>query len=317
MTIVFFSYSHRDEALRAQLQIHLTPLQREGLIESWHDHRIDAGDDLHDLIGQNLERADIILLLVSPYFLASNYCYDVEMRRAMERHEAREVRVIPIILDPCDWHSTPFGDLKAVPTDGKPITKFPNIHEGFLDVVQAIRKIVQPAGRTALGAQSQPQAEQMPSAFATRPEIRSSNLLVKKSFTDLDRDKYLEAAFEYIASFFEGSLNELEKRNVEITTRFRRIDRNRFNAFIYRNGKSVSECSIALNSLFGKGITYSMDVNASNSMNDQLSVGDDGTMMFLKSAGMFGISGTNAKPLTLEGAAESFWAILMRRIQGS
>ena len=96
MAIVFFSYSHRDEALRDELEIHLALLRREGLIQSWHDRRIDAGDELDGSIDKNLETADIILLLVSPYFIASNYCFDVEMRRAIERHNAGNARVIPV-----------------------------------------------------------------------------------------------------------------------------------------------------------------------------------------------------------------------------
>ena len=310
MTTVFFSYSHHDEALRNQLETHLAQLRREGLVESWHDRRIDAGDELHGAIGQNLENADIILLLISPYFLASDYCCNVEMQRAMQRHKAGNARVIPVILEPCDWHTALFGNLKAVPTDGRPITKFPNVHDGLLEVVKAIRAIVQPSNAIPV---IQPQnMHTAPSLPAARPEIRSSNLMVHKSFTDHDRDKFLEEAFEYISSYFEGSLSELEKRNSEITTRFRRIDSNRFAAFIYRNGKSVCECSVSFSGLFGKAITYSTDANATNSMNDQLSVGDDGVAMFLKS---MGFGGTNSKSLTLEGAAETFWTNLMRRIQ--
>ena len=309
MAIVFFSYSHRDEVLRDELQTHLMPLQREGLIESWHDRRIDAGDELDGAIGQNLENADIILLLVSPYFLASNYCYDVEMQRAMQRHDAGEVRVIPVILNPCDWHSAPFGKLLAVPADGRPITKFPNMHDAFLEVVQAIRKIVQHSDAASASPMRIPSTP-LP---APRPENRSSNLRVQKSFTDHDRDRFLDEAFEFIASFFEGSLTELQQRNPEITTRFRRIDSNRFTAFIYHSGKSVSECAIGLGGLFGPGITYSSNANSTNSMNEGLSVTDDGTSMSLR--GMLSFGGTKEQSLTLQGAAEGFWAILMRPIQ--
>jgi len=314
MSILFFSYSHRDEQLRDELQTHLAPLQREGLIESWHDRRISAGDELDHAISRNLEDADIILLLVSPYFLASDYCYDMEMARAMERHHAGTARVIPIILQPCDWQSAPFGKLMAVPKDGKPITKFPNLHDGFLEVAQAIRAIVQSSGRASPAAPKiQTNTPNQPGGATTA--LRSSNLRVKKQFTDHDRDNFREEGFEYIATLFEGSLRELETRNPDISTRFRRIDGNRFTAMIYRGGKCVSQCSVALGDMFGQSITYSSDANATNSMNDGLNIVDDGTTLSFTSFGMSSFGNAQRKQLTLQGAAESFWSHLIRPLQ--
>jgi len=138
MTTLFFSYSHKDESLSDELELHLVMLKREGLIEAWHDRRILAGDVLDRSIDAKLESADVILLLISPDFLHSKYCYDVEVKRAMERHECGECRVIAVILRPCDWKSTPFAKLLLTPKDGKPITKWPDRDEAFLDVVQHI-----------------------------------------------------------------------------------------------------------------------------------------------------------------------------------
>ena len=84
MAKLFFSYSHRDADLRDELETHLAPLKREGVLETWHDRRIGAGKEFAHEISRHLEEANIILLLVSPYFIASDYCYDVEMKRAME-----------------------------------------------------------------------------------------------------------------------------------------------------------------------------------------------------------------------------------------
>jgi hypothetical protein len=140
MPMLVFSYSHKDSDFRDELEIHLAALKRQGIIDTWHDRRIGAGREFHEEISQNFDEADIILLLVSPYFIASDYCYDIEMKRAMERHDKGEARVIPVILEPCDWQKLPFGKLIATPTDGKPISKFPNKHDGFLEVTRAIRK---------------------------------------------------------------------------------------------------------------------------------------------------------------------------------
>ena len=113
MASVFFSYSHKDEALRDQLETHLALLKNQGLIDAWHDRRILAGSEVDDAIFDKLDSADVILLLVSADFLSSSYCYSREMQRAMERHAAREARVIPVILRHCDWHGAPFGKLMA------------------------------------------------------------------------------------------------------------------------------------------------------------------------------------------------------------
>jgi hypothetical protein len=123
---VFFSYSHADEALRDQLEKQLSLLKRQGVIEVWHDRRISAGQDFASEIDNHVETDDIFLLLVSADFLASDYCYDKEMKRAMERHEAGEAIVIPVILRACDWHGAPFGKLNASPPDGKPVTQYPD-----------------------------------------------------------------------------------------------------------------------------------------------------------------------------------------------
>ncbi len=140
---VFFSYAHEDEALRDELAKQLKLLQRQGTISTWYDRGIGAGQEWAGQIDEHLESAGIILLLVSPDFLASDYCWDVETKRAMERHEARQARVIPVILRPCDWTSAPFGQLQALPKDAKPITSWTNRDEAFLDVARSIRSVAQ------------------------------------------------------------------------------------------------------------------------------------------------------------------------------
>ena len=137
---VFFSYSHRDKKYRDELDIHLAVLKREGLITTWYDRRIEAGQDFDREIQEHLETSDIVLLLVSAYLLASDYCYKREMTRALERHEEGDAVVVPIIIRPCDWKNAPFGKLRATPADGKPISKFQNLDDAYLAVVSDIRR---------------------------------------------------------------------------------------------------------------------------------------------------------------------------------
>jgi transcriptional regulator with XRE-family HTH domain len=140
MASVFFSYSHHDARMRENLEIHLAQLKRQGIVQTWHDGQIRAGNELDQAISQELEQADIVLLLVSPHFLASRYCYDVEMKRALQRHNDRAAQVIPVILQPCDWKHPPLSTLLAVPRDGRPVSEFPNRNSAFLEIALAVRQ---------------------------------------------------------------------------------------------------------------------------------------------------------------------------------
>lgn len=139
---VFFSYAHKDEGLKGKLADQLAILQRLGVIAKWDDRMIDAGSDWKADIDYRLNTAQIILLLISPDFLASDFCYGIEMKHAMERHECGEARVIPVILRACLWTRAPFGKLQALPQDGKPITSWKNLDEGFKNVAEGIEKAV-------------------------------------------------------------------------------------------------------------------------------------------------------------------------------
>ncbi len=137
---LFISYSHKDEALWNELATHLNILKRQGTIAIWYDRKIGAGTEWANQIDDNLREADIILLLISSYFIASDYCYDIELELAMKRHEAGEALVVPIILRPVDWSGAPFGKLQAFPKDAKAITTWDNQHEAFVNVTKGIRQ---------------------------------------------------------------------------------------------------------------------------------------------------------------------------------
>lgn len=317
MATVFFSYSHRDEALRNELETHLSALKRQDIISTWHDRRIGAGKEVDHVISEHLEKADIILLLVSPYFISSDYCYDVEMKRAIERHEAGEARVIPVILHPCDWHGLPFGKLMATPTDGKPVSMFPNQHVAFYEISLAIRGAAE-----EMNAKSSPGGSVRSSGFVetaqnvkSDPQIRSSNLRVKSKFTDVEKDRFLSDGYEYMAKFFEGSLSELRTRNKGVEADFRRIDANHFVAAVYMNGSEVNRCKIWLadRKSFPGGIAYSVGTShGDSSYNELISVNDDGYILFLKPRGMAFRGHVENEKMGFEGAAEYLWGLLQR-----
>jgi len=140
---LFYSYAEKDEPLRDHLDTHLKLLQRNKLIQMWHDRRILPGSEYQQEIDNNLAQADIILLLISPDFIASDYCYDIEMARALERHDAGNATVIPILLRPVDWETTPFRKLQPLPSDRRPVTLWPNPDQAWLDVEQGIKQVAQ------------------------------------------------------------------------------------------------------------------------------------------------------------------------------
>jgi tetratricopeptide (TPR) repeat protein len=156
MAKLFFSYSHKDEELRNELETHLALLKRQGVLSSWHDRRITAGSDFDQTISSELESSQIVLLLVSAHFLASDYCYEKEMIRSLEKHEDGSAVVIPVILHPCDWHSAPFGHLRATPTDGKPVSMYANQQEAFAIVAKDVRE----AAKSDPAPESTPKDEQ-------------------------------------------------------------------------------------------------------------------------------------------------------------
>lgn len=314
LATLFFSYSHVDEDLRDQLEIHLSSLRRQGLIDSWHDRRITAGEEFGTAIDAHIDTADVILLLISPDFIASDYCYEREMKRALERHQRGEARVIPVILRPCDWHDLLFGKLLATPKDGRPITKWPNIDEAFQDVVSAIKGSLKTLAQSA-----KPSTVRVPDTWETTlsEPVRSSNLRIKKQFTDLDKDRFRHEGFEYIAKFFENSLEELVRRNPGLQQSFRKIDANRFTAAAYRDGEKVCRGSASLGggTMGSEGIEYSMtDEPRHGGMNEAVLVKTDNQMIYFEALGMQSF-GNSKEKLTFQGAAELFWEIFIRPLQ--
>lgn len=341
MPKLFFSYCHVDEALRDRLEVHLSLLKNQGLIETWHDRGITAGSNLNAAIDENLEGADVILLLVSADFLASWYCYSIEMKRALERHAEGTARVIPVILEPCDWHTAPFGKLLAVPKDGKAVTTWANQAEAWTDAVRQIRKAVEEVAKAksppkaapgvgsevasgwGIGSQGFSDSDSMRAPAAgpgqsifERP--RSSNLRLKKEFSDFDRDKFLHDTFEYMGKFFQASLEEVASRNTGIQVRFQPNGSDAFSAFIYRDGKAVSECSVWLGGLGGRSQAVSFSFNANSakgSFNEMVTVDSDSQSMYFKPLGMQHFHAQQNAQLSEQGASEYFWGMFIERLQ--
>ena len=149
---IAFSYCHRDEELRDQLETHLKLLQRQGIVSTWHDRKIKPGEDWKGVIDENFNTADMILLLVSADFLASDYCYEDEMKTALERHRKADARVIPILLRDCKWQNAPFAQIQLLPKDGSPVTSWSNRDEAWTSVADGIEKAAKEVRRKRTSA---------------------------------------------------------------------------------------------------------------------------------------------------------------------
>lgn len=139
---IFISYSHKDEAFREELVEHISMLQRRGFIDIWHDRKITTSEDWRNEISENLEKADITIFLVSSSFLASPYCQDIEVKKAIELHESRKTKIVSIVIRSCDWHESEFGRYQALPQDAKPIALWDDKDSAWTNAVNGIKELI-------------------------------------------------------------------------------------------------------------------------------------------------------------------------------
>lgn len=140
---LFYIYASEDQKLCETLDKHLSAMKRLGWIQTWHHGAIRAGQHWEKEINGHLATADIILLLISADFLASEYCNSVELKQALQHHEKGEVVIVPIILRPVDWSISPFSMLQPLPTDGKAVVNWVHRDQAFFDISQGLRHLIE------------------------------------------------------------------------------------------------------------------------------------------------------------------------------
>ncbi len=173
---LFYSYSQKDEELRNELDTHLILMKRQGILSSWHDRKIWPGEEWNSAIDRNLEQADIILLLISADFMASDYIWNNEVKRAMDRHAQGQATVVPVLLRPCDWQSAPFGKLQGLPKEMKAVIDWPHRDSAWANVAQGIRTIIQDSKSDTAGSNAttvlRPAIRTAPEAVSVPPPSR-------------------------------------------------------------------------------------------------------------------------------------------------
>ena len=300
----FISYSHRDDWALDRLHTHFAMLRRERQITEWYDRDILAGTDIDHEVLEQLESCALFLPLVSPDFLASNYCYEREMTRALERHIAGEIRIVPIIVEPCDWKVSPLGSLKALPRDANPVVNWTNQNEAFLDIVTELRRVL-----TELKSRDETDV-----ATSNKGSVRSgSQYRIKRTFDQIDRSDFRERTFAEISNHFRASCEELN--GIEgVRGRFLPKDSQGFACTVINQNLERGTAYITVYMatdfpVFGD-IYYAFNENAlPNSMNGGFHIESDDYDLFLKPSmfQMAGNSSDNAK-LSAQEAAELLWS---------
>lgn len=302
----FISYSHVDEHALERLTKHLAMLRRDKVISEWFDQKIGAGGDIDATISQRLEQCDLFIALVSVDFLDSHYCYEREMERALELHEKGSLRVVPVIVGPCDWQSSPLGKLKALPKDGKPVSDWTNKDTAWLDVVKQLRNL---ATDVESGEPVNPKASP---AKRTSAKYRA-----KKDFDDLDRMEFRDNAFAAIRDYFKrasAEINEVE----DIKSKFTNMADDAFGCTVVNRARdravshiTVYSCGSRLS--FGD-ISFSFQERAPpNTANGWMQIEADDYNLHLKYNDMFR-SDDNQK-LSPHQAAEILWRYFVERAE--
>lgn len=168
---LFVSYSHKDEAARDKLDTHLAQLKRED-VSTWFDGDLSAGEALDPNISRQLRRAHVFVALFSPDYLASKYCWEIEYKRAMARRARGTIRVVAVLVRPCDWRNTRAANFKLLPKDGRPASDWRPTDKAYLDAANGIREVVK-AVRSKLATVSTPlllRAGKQANVVATRPK---------------------------------------------------------------------------------------------------------------------------------------------------
>ena len=298
------SYSHVNERALDRLHTHLAVLRRAQHITEWYDREILAGDDFDQEISEQLEICELFLALVSPDYLASGYCYDREMARALERHHAGEVRVVLIIIEPCDWKKTPLGRLKALPHDGKPVSTWDNEDEAYLNVVTELRRILIQDNQDNEGAHT-PTTKQN-----SAPSPAGRRYRVKREFDDIDRSQFRNQAFSKIRAFFEAEMANIDGHE-GLRGLFVDAGKQSFSCTLVNKNRSHGTAKITVNnggviSSIGD-ISYTFSEYApANSANGILTIEADEYELFLTSL-MTGLFDGRRQHLTPEDAAKIIW----------
>jgi len=302
----FISYSHKDEFYLERLHVHLAQLERDNLIDTWTDEVISAGEKLDNSISASLNESDIFIALLSPDYINSKYCYNKEFEKALQLQNEGKLIIIPVVIEPCDWLSTPFKQFKALPKDGKPISEWSNTNTAFLGVIQGIRHLL-----------NNTPTEVSNNVVETASNSSLRNYKVKKDFDSIEKMEFVEEGFKDLKEQLTNNVKEVISLD-NIKARVLNDTDDSFECVIVNKNKVDTEATLRLSKSDGKGATRFQNFNASeyainwkiegsNSTNNQSSFCmqyDDYNMFWKQTSYMYN---AQDKALTLKEMADIVW----------
>ncbi|TAJ82090.1 toll/interleukin-1 receptor domain-containing protein [Reyranella sp.] len=305
---VFISYSHADAAVLERLHKHLAMLRRDSIIKAWTDHEILPGDRFDAVIKSSLENSALFLALVSPDYLASNYCYEKEFQHALTLMKAGRLRIVPIIVEPCDWQNSPFGQFMALPKDGKPVSDWTNANTAYLDVVGGLRRFL-----TAPAPSLTTEIRTAPGNAAPR------RVRVKQDFDSIQKAEFTDRAYEIIRNYFESSCKELtEVGEGTLKAKFEAMNATTFTCTVINRAKKSAEAHITIRNSKGGGgffgdINYVYERHApGNISNGHVGVEADDYSLYLTLAN-FSSGRSREDKYSAEQVADRLWSDLVSR----
>lgn len=230
----FISYSHEDEKYLKRLETHLVQIKREGILESWTDNEIKVGENLSEIISDELSSSDLFIALISQDYIASNYCFEKEFQTALEMLSNKQIVIVPIICEPCDWTNTPFKNLLAVPKDGKPISEWANENTAYVSITGSIRKLLK-------GVEINPELEQQ----LQMQNVVKKNFKVQKDFDTIQKLEFIEKSFKETVAFLKTYITEL--RGLEnITVRILKDEESKLKFILVNRNMVMREATLVL-----------------------------------------------------------------------
>lgn len=302
----FISYSHFDEHFLERFVTHLAMLQRDRLINEWFDQKIMPGGGIDAEVSAHLEECELFIPLVSPDFLNSDYCYERELSSALERHEKAELRVVPIIVQPCDWQSSPLGRLKALPKDGKPVSDWTNRNTAWLDVVQQLRRLAEEFEAPK------------PIQTAAKPEKRAatSRYRIKQDYDEVDKMEFREKAFAIIRDYFKEASAEIAGVD-GIKSKFAIMSDDAFTCTVVNRGRDRAVAHITVHTKTSRmsigDLSYAFSERAEpGTANGWMRIESDDYELYLNLQAM--MSGTDKdEKLSPRQAAERLWEDFLKQ----
>lgn len=231
----FISYSHKDEVYLKKLQVTLAQVKRQGLLQNWTDHDIEAGDRLSQKIDKELDLSQLFIALVSPDYIASNYCYDKEFKRAQQLEMENKIKIVPIICRPCDWKNTPFSEFKVIPKDGKAISDWQNEDSAFFNIIEMLRLLIE----------QKPDSPTTTSKQIERTERKfEGNYKVRKEFDIVQKSNFVDKTFEEVKAFLKDYLEELSSSE-NVSYKVLNDTNSSLKSYLVNRGISIaqSECN--------------------------------------------------------------------------